>query len=101
MNKFIIIIIALILSGCGDEVSWSTQEEARGIARENSEYNAKAFRKNNAAFHGWNLYLRGDSTIGKNCASGDGWASVDLEHPEGNQNESLKCHTAPTKGLFG
>lgn len=94
MKKLLIVAASIILFACGgQEVSWDTQEEARGIARENSEANAKAFRQNTPDYHGWNMHLRGDSTIGKNCASGDGWASVDLKDTETGQVKKLKCHT--------
>jgi hypothetical protein len=88
-----IILLALILSGCSEEVTWQTQEDMRAIARENSAFNAKIFRTENSKYAGWSLFLRGDSTIGKHCASGDGWATVDIEDPLSKQTVQLKCST--------
>ena len=88
------VIACSLLTACGDEVSWSTQETQRAIAIENSEFNARNFRQKNKQYAGLSIYGRGDSTIGKNCANGDGWASVDLVNENGQVAQKLKCSTA-------
>ena len=99
MKKTLVLVTMLMaftltLVGCGgDEVSWNTQETQRSIAIENSEYNARNFRTKNTKYSGFNIMGRGDSTISKKCANGDGWASVDLVPAEG-RNVPLKCSTA-------
>jgi len=86
-------LITLFLVGCGgDEVSWQTQETQRALAIENSEFNARNFRQNNTQYSGFNIMGRGDSTINKKCANGDGWASVDLV--QDRKKVQLKCSTA-------
>lgn len=89
-------ISVALFSACkeqGKEVSWQTQETQRSIAIENSEYNARQFRQKNKKYSGYNIMGRGDSTIGKRCANGDGWASVDLVD-ENQQVIKIKCSTA-------
>ena len=84
------VVLALALVGCsGDKVSFQTQEDARTQARSNAEYNAKSWRNKNQP--NGKILMRGDSTIGPNCAQGDGWATVDIE--EGNTFTELKCST--------
>ncbi|NIB43765.1 hypothetical protein HBA55_29455 [Pseudomaricurvus alkylphenolicus] len=90
-----IIALSTALIACGSkEVSWKTQETQRALAIENSEFNARAFRMKNNRFASWNIMGRGDSTIGPECANGDGWASVDLVNPKTGGKQPLKCSTA-------
>jgi hypothetical protein len=85
----------VLLTACkGDEVSWQTQETQRAIAIENSEFNARNLRQKNKQYAGLVINGRGDSTISKNCANGDGWASVDLVDANGKLQAQLKCSTA-------
>lgn len=87
--------LAIVLTACGgDQVSWDTQELSRSTALENAEYNAKQFRMKSPTYKEWGILMRGDSTIGKNCAQGDGWATVDLQAPDSTKKVSLKCSTA-------
>jgi len=77
------VLLALVLFGViacepKDKVSWHTQETQRTIAIENSQYNARNFRLANPQYASYNIIGMGDSTIGPNCANGDGWATVRL-----------------------
>lgn len=85
----------MVLGCTSEKVSWDTQEDSRRQAKENSEFNARKFRQLNTKYSQYRLVLRGDSTIGKNCAQGDGWASVDLEdgNGTGTGKVELKCST--------
>jgi hypothetical protein len=96
MQKLLIIgaLSGLLVACGGDDVSWETQETSRKIAIENSEFNARNFRQKNEHYSNYKIFGRGDSTIGPNCASGDGWASVDLVDSNGTVKEKLKCSTA-------
>jgi len=86
-----IALTATALYGCGDDkVSFSTQEQSRMQVLENVEYNAKRWRDDNKPSA--KVIVRGDSSISSSCASGDGWASVDLEL-EGGGKLQLKCST--------
>lgn len=70
-------LIVFSLSGCGEKpASFDTQEQARQQVLDNSEFNAKAYR--NATAPEATIKMRGDSTVGPKCITGDGWASVDL-----------------------
>lgn len=81
---------ALALQACGgDKVSFQTQEDARKQAIENAEYNAKSWRNSNQP--NGKILMRGDSTIGPDCAQGDGWATVDVQ--EKGEFTELKCST--------
>lgn len=89
-----ILALAIITSiaGCGkEEVSWATQESSRQAAIDNAEFNARVFRDANAPQ--LNIKMRGDSTIGPDCAQGDGWASVDLTNDSGVTVGKIKCST--------
>jgi len=88
--SFLFLAVSL-LAACGnDEVSFNTQEQARAQAIENAEYNARNWRDTNAPDA--KIIMRGDSTISSSCASGDGWATVDLKLPNGSMSQ-LKCST--------
>lgn len=93
MNKSLltIAVLSVTLYGCGeDKVSFTTQEQSRMQVLENVEYNAKRWRDDNKPSA--KVIVRGDSSISSTCASGDGWASVDLE-TEGGGKLQLKCST--------
>ncbi len=97
MKKLLIVSLGVaMLTACGGnkEVSWDTQETQRKIAIENSKFNARKFKTDNTQYSALNIMGRGDSTIGKNCANGDGWASVDLVDENGQVSVKLKCSTA-------
>lgn len=87
------ILIAAILLGCtsAEEISWETQEDARRQVNENVEFISRKFRSNYYPNH--RLIMRGDSTIGKNCAQGDGWASIDLIDDKAGDKVEAKCST--------
>lgn len=104
MKKFIVTSMFLSMvfvlgCGSGEKVSWETQEAARQQALDNSEHNANLFR--NANYPHLLIRLRGDSTIGPDCKTGDGWASVDLYSEDKSQLLELKCSTvSPTIGCM-
>jgi hypothetical protein len=86
------IIGAFALAGCGKEkVSFNTLEDARGTARANAEWNAATWRAQTHA--GYDIVSRGDSTQTPECPQGDGWASIDLIHPNKRDKVSLVCST--------
>ena len=86
------VILSSVLIGCADEVNFDTQEENRRVARENSNYNAKRFIKQNPEYASTTIRNDGDSTIGKKCAQGDGWSSITLRKG-GRDVVKLKCST--------
>jgi hypothetical protein len=94
MKNIITIATVLALSACGkSEVSFDTLETQRGIANDNSRYNAQKWRAENG-FESLNILARGDSTQQASCPQGDGWASVDLIDPATKSpREKLKCST--------
>lgn len=95
IKLFLVGLMCFGLIACGsDEVSWSTQEQQRALAIENSDYNAKAYRTKNKQYSGYGIYNRGDSSIGSKCANGDGWSSVDLKSADQKHVVKLKCSTA-------
>ena len=85
------IVAVLFVSCTSEKVSFQTQEDARRQAKENGEFNAQAYRLANENVQDYRLVVRGDSTIGPDCAQGDGWASIDLVKE--NHKISLKCST--------
>jgi hypothetical protein len=100
------LVMVFGILGCGKEapppppvvkevlptVSWETQEASRAQALKNARFNANVFR--NELYPDMNIVLRGDSTIGPTCASGDGWVSVDLTKKGSTEVVvSLKCHS--------
>jgi hypothetical protein len=89
-----VLAATLALGACGsEEVSFDTLETQRSIANENSKFNALKWRAENG--HESNgILTRGDSTQQAKCPQGDGWASVDLTHPQTKQTViQLKCST--------
>ncbi len=87
-------VAALTLTACGDDkVSFDTLETQRSIANDNSRFNAQKWRAENG-HEQFGILTRGDSTQQANCPQGDGWASVDLTHPQTKQPvQKLKCST--------
>jgi hypothetical protein len=73
--------------------SFETQEEARRLARENSEFNAQTYRVSNANVQGLRMVLRGDSSINEECPQGDGWATIDFIDDATNKTITVKCST--------
>ena len=85
---------AVFLTACGDDgVSFETLETQRAVANDNSRYNAQKWRAENG-HEQFGILTRGDSTQQAKCPQGDGWASVDLTHPQTKQSVvKLKCST--------
>lgn len=82
------------LVGCSKDVSFDTLETARKQAKENAEFNAKAWRSTNKALAERQLIGRGDSTQTPECPQGDGWASMDLVDANNPAIKTkLKCST--------
>lgn len=87
-------VILLLLTACVSEsVSFATVEEARGTARENSLFNAQAFRQTSPDFQGWDIQSRGDSSQTNECPQGDGWATLTLVSPDKARKVDIKCST--------
>jgi hypothetical protein len=84
-----------IIAGCGKQaVSFDTLETARKQAKENAEYNARAWRAQTPASAQLGILSRGDSTQSPDCPQGDGWASMDLvDTSNGKSLVKLKCST--------
>ena len=91
MKLIVLGSLFLFLACTEKKVSFQTQEDARRQAKENSEFNAQAYRLAHDDVQDYRLVMRGDSTIGPDCAQGDGWATVDLV--KGNDKVVLKCST--------
>jgi hypothetical protein len=88
------ILPLLLAAACGNEsVSFNTVEEARGTARENSLFNAQAFRQQSPDFVGWDIQSRGDSSQTNECPQGDGWATLTLISPDKSRRIDVKCST--------
>lgn len=89
-----IIAASLVLVACGaKEVSFSSLEEAKGTARENSLWNAQRYRQENVLLKGWDIVGRGDSAQDNACPQGDGWATMDFVNPEKTRIIKTKCST--------
>jgi hypothetical protein len=92
-SLFLAVAAALILTACGDKVSFDTLELQRSVANDNSRFNAQKWRAENG-FETMNILTRGDSTQQANCPQGDGWASVDLIDATSKAVQlQLKCST--------
>jgi hypothetical protein len=89
----ILLTVALLACGKNEELSFDSVESGRVQANENSEYNAKSFRQNNAHYAGYSISMRGDSTQSTKCGQGDGWASIDLVKVDEGKKVALKCST--------
>lgn len=85
------IFTMIMLSNCSEKsASFETQEQARQQVLDNAEFNAKAYRNSTAPDA--TIKMRGDSTVGPKCITGDGWVSVDLVNKDtGATLEKLKC----------
>lgn len=99
-----ILALGTIVTACGKpskEVSFDALETARGIANDNSKFNAQKWRAENG-YEKNPILARGDSTQQTNCPQGDGWASVDLIDPATKQTTiQLKCSTvSPNVGCM-
>jgi hypothetical protein len=94
--KKLLVIGALVLAACSskDKVSFSTAEDSRMTVKDNVSILANQFRSE-MKLNGYDLIVRGDSTVSVSCPQGDGWASVDLvdRRIEPNMTLKLKCST--------
>ena len=95
MKTMLFAAAALALAACSSkDVSFDTLETARKQAKDNAEYNAKAWRAQTPAYAQLALISRGDSSQTPDCPQGDGWASMDLVDQSNPKNKvSLKCST--------
>jgi hypothetical protein len=85
---------AVFLAACSKDVSFDTLETARKQAKENAEYNARAWRSQLPAMAEQSLISRGDSSQTPDCPQGDGWASIDVVNPKNAAVVAkLKCST--------
>lgn len=88
-----LIILAALIACSDSSVSFATVEEARGTARENSLFNAQAFRQTSPDFTGWDIQSRGDSSQTNDCPQGDGWATLTMISPDKTRRTDVKCST--------
>lgn len=88
-------LVGIVLAGCGQQnVSFDTLETARKQAKENAEYNARAWRSQTPVTAEFGIISRGDSTQSPDCPQGDGWASIDLVNVKtATVVTKLKCST--------
>lgn len=95
MKKLILLSATIaLLSACSKDVSFDTLETARKQAKENAEFNSKAWRAQTKAYGDLSIISRGDSSQTPACPQGDGWASMDLVNPNAPTAKiSLKCST--------
>jgi len=94
MKKILLLSAIALLSACSKDVSFDTLETARKQAKENAEFNAKAWRAQTKTYGELSIISRGDSSQEPACPQGDGWASMDLVNPTNpNAKLSLKCST--------
>lgn len=95
MRHLFVIASLAALAACGQQdVSFDTLETARKQAKENAEFNARAWRSQTPAMAELSLISRGDSTQAPNCPQGDGWASIDVVDPKtALVRAKLKCST--------
>ena len=93
-KTMILAAAAAFLAACGDDgVSFETLETQRAVANDNIRYNAQKWRAENG-HEQFGILSRGDSSQQAKCPQGDGWASVDLTHPQTKQPVvKLKCST--------
>jgi predicted small lipoprotein YifL len=99
-TSIILLALASLTAACGDkapappsDAAFANLESQRGIANDNSTYNALKWRAENG-HEDLNILSRGDSTQQIPCTQGDGWASVDLIDKQTKQAQvKLKCST--------
>lgn len=95
MKKMMLVLaVSALLAACSKDVSFDTLETARKQAKENAEFNARAWRSQTPAMAELSLISRGDSTQAPACPQGDGWASIDVVDPKtAAVRAKLKCST--------
>jgi PBP1b-binding outer membrane lipoprotein LpoB len=94
MTMMIAAAAALALTACSKDVSFDTLENARKQAKENAEFNARAWRSQLPAMAELSLISRGDSTQAPACPQGDGWATIDVvDQKTAAVRVKLKCST--------
>lgn len=111
LNRSPILTIAAILmvaatslmSACGKaeepKVSHSSLEDARQIAKSNSELNAALYKAANPRFTAdFSIVGRSDDSQNAKCPQGDGWAELSIMKVEGKtvDKTTLMCSTYST-----
>lgn len=93
--KLLLPLLLLVAACGGKSYSFETVEEARGTARDNSLFNAQAFRQQSPDFNSppWDIQARGDSSQTEKCPQGDGWATLTFIAPDKSQKVDVKCST--------
>lgn len=87
-----------LIAGCGDHevVSADRLEEARMVAKANSEYNAALYKAANPRFTAeYSIVGRSDTTQTAECPQGDGWSSLSIMKVDGKTVDKtvLRCST--------
>lgn len=99
-NIALLIIAALALAACKEDVPQEIVDQNMIISQRNAEFNANKFR-NERFPDAVRVMIDSDSTISPSCRFGDGWASGSLEMPDGT-SVAVKCQTNGSgKGFAG
>lgn len=89
----LLMVGSVLVTACDgdDPVPQAIVDQNMVTSKNNAEMNAKAFR-NERFPEAERVLVDSDSTIGKSCRFGDGWASGQLVMPSG-ERLSIKCQT--------
>lgn len=96
----LVAFMSLMLTGCGDKtVSADRLEDARQVAKSNSELNAALYKAANPRFTSeYSIVGRSDDSQNAKCPQGDGWAELSIMKVEGKtvDKTTLMCSTYST-----
>lgn len=96
----IMIVIATLLAACGEKVPVDVVDQNQTISRDNAPMNAKRF-VNQRFPQATQTIVDSDSTVGRDCRFGDGWASGKV-FQDGRIIAQIKCQTnGRGKGVEG
>jgi major membrane immunogen (membrane-anchored lipoprotein) len=91
--------VATLLVACGkaeEPVTFDRLEDARQIAKSNSEFNAQMYKAQNPRFTAdYSIVSRSDDTQSAKCPQGDGWAELSIMKVDGKTIDKtvLMCST--------
>jgi hypothetical protein len=90
-----LLLATIVLTACSkDKVSFDTAEDSRRQVRENVTQLSQEYRAA-SKLGDYDIMIRGDSTISRECPQGDGWATIDLVTKDRDPSKTirLKCST--------